>query len=89
MEFALDEITHARDTSIASLLGLPEGRRQTIRCPFHNEHTPSCVLYPDNGYHCFGCGKNGHGAISFVMEMGYSFHEAVNYIRQHNGLDNK
>jgi hypothetical protein len=23
-------------------------------CPFHNERTPSCVLYHDHG-HCFGC----------------------------------
>lgn len=29
-----------------------------ILCPFHEESTPSCVLYP-NGYSCFGCGKRG------------------------------
>lgn len=29
-----------------------------ILCPFHEENTPSCHLYPD-GYSCFGCGKRG------------------------------
>lgn len=29
-----------------------------IRCPFHQEETPSCVLYSD-GYKCFGCGAYG------------------------------
>lgn len=27
-----------------------------IHCPFHDEKTPSMVLYGDHGY-CFGCGK--------------------------------
>lgn len=29
-----------------------------ILCPFHNERTPSCVIYPDH-YFCFGCRKYG------------------------------
>lgn len=29
-----------------------------IICPFHQEDTPSCVLY-SNGYFCFGCGARG------------------------------
>lgn len=34
--------------------------RQRILCPFHNEATPSLVLYPENDrYVCFGCGKGG------------------------------
>ena len=36
------------------------------RCPFHNEKTPSCVVYPDNHFHCFGCGANGT-VIDYVM----------------------
>lgn len=30
-----------------------------ILCPQHKEDTPSCVLYPDGVYHCFGCGAHG------------------------------
>lgn len=29
--------------------------RQRIKCPFHEEKTPSMVIYDDVG-HCFGCG---------------------------------
>lgn len=29
-----------------------------LRCPFHNDDTPSLVVY-HSGYKCFGCGKYG------------------------------
>lgn len=33
---------------------------ERIICPFHDEKTPSLVLYPDTGlFKCFGCGKSG------------------------------
>lgn len=47
-------------------------------CPFHEEKTGSFTIYPNNSYHCFGCGVHGHNAIDFVMakyELG--FMEAV------------
>lgn len=38
----------------------PLGKRYIGLCPFHEEKTPSFVLYPDKEeYHCFGCGKSG------------------------------
>ncbi len=30
-----------------------------INCMFHNDSTASLELYPDQKYHCFGCGKSG------------------------------
>jgi DNA polymerase len=30
-----------------------------IHCPFHADETPSCQLYADGHYHCFGCGAHG------------------------------
>jgi DNA polymerase I-like protein with 3'-5' exonuclease and polymerase domains len=30
-----------------------------ILCPFHQEKTPSCHLYADGHYHCYGCGEYG------------------------------
>jgi DNA polymerase I-like protein with 3'-5' exonuclease and polymerase domains len=44
-----------------------EGRTDgKILCPFHQEKTPSCQLYADGHYHCFGCGA--HGQIDDDMD---------------------
>lgn len=29
-----------------------------IRCPYHQEKTPSCVIKGEI-FHCFGCGESG------------------------------
>ena len=48
-------------------------------CPFHNEKTPSFVVYPKS-YFCFGCKKSGD-AISFVRDtQGVGFIEAIRYL---------
>lgn len=70
-------VEYARQVPIPTLLGLKVGRRQTIRCPFHEERTPSCVLYPDNSYYCFGCGANGQNSVDFLMGMGYKFSDCI------------
>jgi hypothetical protein len=42
--------------------------RYRIRCPFHDDDSPSLVLYPPGkGWHCFGCGRGGD-AVAFVAE---------------------
>lgn len=34
--------------------------RVRIRCPWHDERTPSCLVDEARGaYHCFGCGRYG------------------------------
>ncbi len=57
------------------------GSAFSARCPFHDDRSPSCVLYPQSGtWHCFGCGKGGD-VISLVMKhTGKDFLEAVKYI---------
>ena len=41
-------------------------------CPFHNEKTPSFVVYDEKGYyHCYGCGAHGD-IINFVMNIEWS-----------------
>jgi DNA polymerase len=37
-------------------------RGEKINCPFHDDRTPSCHLYADGHFHCFGCGA--HGSIA-------------------------
>lgn len=69
------EFTRAR---LADLVGLAEtlgyeprrsGRNHVMICPWHNEDTPSLVLYPPGqGWHCFGCGRGGQDAASFAAE---------------------
>ena len=47
----------------------PAGERFVGRCPFHDDHDPSLVVYPrTNSFHCFGCGANGD-VISFVRKI--------------------
>ncbi len=60
-------------TDIVDLIGAKVRLRQAGRnlkglCPFHEEKTPSFVVYPESqSYHCFGCGKSGD-AFSFIMD---------------------
>lgn len=41
------------------------GRGVKIRCPFHEEKTPSLQIYPDQHWYCFGCNRGGN-AYDFV-----------------------
>jgi hypothetical protein len=46
-------------------------------CPFHSEKTPSFTVYPDNKFHCFGCGEHGD-AIEFLRKLhGLSYFETL------------
>lgn len=44
----------------------PSGELWKGCCPFHREDTPSFFVYPDGGYHCFGC--QAHGTYKDFME---------------------
>jgi len=44
-----------------------EVRRGKIRCPFHDEKTPSFQVY-DDGFKCFGCGEHGD-SIDFIAKL--------------------
>ena len=73
-----EQIEQARNVSLAKVMGVPDsGRRITICCPFHNEKTGSCVLYPDNSFFCFGCNAKGKNSIDFLMLTGMSFQQTV------------
>jgi 5S rRNA maturation endonuclease (ribonuclease M5) len=41
-----------------------------IRCPFHDDHNPSCSVSPEkNGcFHCFGCKQSG-SLITLLMQL--------------------
>jgi hypothetical protein len=47
----------------------PSGANFTGRCPFHEDRTPSFVVYPATGtFHCFGCCAHGD-VTSFYMKI--------------------
>jgi hypothetical protein len=43
------------------LTGIRVGRSGKVRCPFHEDRTPSLHVYdaPGRGWYCFGCGRGG------------------------------
>jgi putative DNA primase/helicase len=46
-------------------------------CPFHGDSDPSLQVNEEKQiFKCFACGAGGD-AIAFLMELGYTFHEAV------------
>lgn len=77
-----NDVQVERNVSIAEILGVPHSKRRiAIRCPFHQDSTPSFILYPDNSYHCFGCSQHGKNAVDFVMGLGYTFKQALEELR--------
>ena len=56
----------------------PSGRRLVGRCPFHEDRTPSLVVYPSNqSWYCFACDVGGD-VFTFIERIeNISFGEAV------------
>jgi len=53
---------------VLNYYGLTPDKNNMLRCPFHNDKTPSMKIYPEtNTYHCFGCGKTGD-QIQFIQD---------------------
>ena len=63
------------------------GRTHTGLCPFHNEKTPSFVVYPENqSFYCFGCGVGGD-VISFIKRINnVDYLEAVKFLAGRAGM---
>ncbi len=63
------------------------GRTHTGLCPFHNEKTPSFVVYPETqSFYCFGCGAGGD-VISFIKRINnVDYVEAVKFLAGRAGM---
>lgn len=67
-------------------------RRSGVRlkgiCPFHDDRSPSLVVYPlDGGFHCFGCGAHGDVFTWAMFVNGMDFVEAVHLIAAYAGVE--
>jgi len=67
------------------------GRVYKACCPFHNERTPSFVVYPESGtWRCFGACAEGGDAFSFVMKQeGVDFKGALEILAGRTGVELK
>lgn len=68
------------------------GRPFSVRCPFHEDDTPSFRVYPDSddgvgSYYCWGCGESG-GPVWFLRKMHNIHGEDLRaYVRAEYGVE--
>jgi hypothetical protein len=81
-KYSFEEVQRARNYPLEDLLdtqmiNIGDGKKKTL-CPFHQEKTPSFVIYADNSWHCFGCGQHGLNTINYLITKdNFTFPEAV------------
>ena len=64
------------------------GRSFKACCPFHQERTPSFVVFPETGtWRCFGACSTGGDVFSFLMQKeNMDFREALQTLAQETGI---
>lgn len=63
------------------------GRSFKGLCPFHQEKTPSFVVFPDSqNFHCFGCGKGGDLFSFYMLVENTEFRDALRELASRAGV---
>ncbi len=81
----MTSLAHSLDwDKICIELNIERKKRSTgvsvMLCPFHNEKTPSCHMWPKSGrFHCFGCGSDGNQEEFLEMSAGISKEDLETY----------
>ncbi len=91
---ARDAVAEVRDrTEIVDLVSSYVQLKKTGRsykglCPFHQEKTPSFIVFPESGnFHCFGCGRGGD-IFTFYMGVEHvEFREALQELAKRAGVE--
>ncbi|HML24080.1 MAG TPA: DNA primase [Aggregatilinea sp.] len=65
------------------------GRNYKALCPFHQERTPSFIVFPDTQtWRCFGACGEGGDIFSFVMKAeGWDFPETLRILAERAGVE--
>jgi DNA polymerase len=71
------------DIPLADLIGEPLANGKVV-CPFHDDHTPSLVVYNDH-YHCFVCGAHGDHIDWLMMAEGMDRRQAIQFLATWDG----
>lgn len=73
--------------AVLNRYNLKPDRHHKICCPFHQEKTPSMVIYPKtNTWYCFGCGATGDSIQFIEMYEKCTKHEALKRLYFHTLL---
>src|SRR3954453_11044480 len=63
------------------------GRSYKGLCPFHQEKTPSFVVFPESGnFHCFGCGRGGDVFTFYMGAEHVEFRDALQELAKRAGI---
>ncbi|CAN5806185.1 DNA primase [soil metagenome] len=63
------------------------GRNMKGLCPFHQEKTPSFVVFPESqNFHCFGCGKGGDLFTFYMDSEKVDFRDALSELAGRAGV---
>jgi len=61
----------------------PSGKNLIGRCPFHDDRSPSLVVFPETrSFHCFGCRAGGDVVNFLMLAMHLPFSEALSSLEK-------
>jgi DNA primase len=90
---ARDSVAEVRErTDIVEVVGQyvqlkRAGRSFKGVCPFHQEKTPSFIVFPESqNFHCFGCGKGGDVFTFYQSIEHVEFREALQELARRAGV---
>ena len=88
-----DQVRRVKDAiDIVQLMGeyaalRKSGKTFACCCPFHQERSPSCYVYPDTqSYYCFGCQAHGDAISLIRAKENVSFTDALELLARRAGI---